>query len=136
MAMQNYAKFESRVEDTMTSTPQAQYNAWSYTESSYDYNYSYWWWSISDTVWNLFDWLFAVLWVLLVIWAIWYFIYIIISMIWKWARETLTDIQNHIKFIFWKVGQFLNFIWTKIKNIWIYLRNHKRLSVLIIIVLL
>lgn len=130
--MQNYAKFESRVaQDSMATSPTMQMN---------DEIWINYWWSysnsISDTLWNLFDWALAVIWILLVVSAIWYFFYIIISMIWKWAKETLLDIQNHVKFIFWNFFQCLNFIWTKVKDLCIYLRNNKKIWFWLIITLI
>lgn len=131
--MQNYAKFESRVaEDSVANSP-VQYNEEMWTSYWYWWNYSG---SISDTLGNIFDWVLAILWVLFIASAVLYFFYVLISLIWKWAKETLLNVENHIQVIRSKIFQCCTFIWTRIKNIFIYLRNNKKIWIWIIIALL
>lgn len=108
MAMQNYAKFESRVDDVMTDGLQRSFdnemtfnavggasNAPSFGDSSWWYDYYAY--SMWDAVQSLIN---NILMVLVsfafVVWAL-YVIYIIISLFSKGGKETLEEIKSHGK---------------------------------------
>jgi len=131
-SQQNYAKFDSRIvsesieQDAYVGAPQA----WDYY-----YNDGF----LSDVVyftWDVVNWAVTVIWIWLVITAVIYVLYIIVSLFAKWWRQTVLEISQVFKRFWTKLKKLWKRIKKIFKNIWKRAMLHKFLTATIIILII
>lgn len=129
MAMQNYAKFDSRIEESV-----AQNSMWYYWD-----DYSSWFYSWINSIFTFFE---EIIEFLLMVW-IWlfftffffFFLYIIISLFTKWWEKTLEELKKFFTWTFKIFSNIFNFIFTKTKQIFSYFFKRKILFTFIVLIL-
>lgn len=130
MAMQNYAKFDSRIEETAV-----QNSMWYYWD---DYSIGFYSWI--DSVFNFFSEIiefFVMVWIwLFFAFSFFFFLYIIISLFTKWWEKTLEEIKKFFTWFLKIFSNLFNFIFNKIKQIFSYLFKRKVLFTFIVLALI
>lgn len=120
VAMQNYAKFDSRIEDTMTQNSVG----WYYGDGDYGVRVFPWLWNIFNSLWELFWLLFAFLIGVALVFLFFFFLYIIISLFTKWWEKTTEELKRilmwaynacikSLQILLWKAKEFLLFVFKK-----------------------
>lgn len=128
VAMQNYAKFDSRIEETVAQNSMG----WYYWESSYSGNIVG---NIVSSLWDLLNFLTIVVIAIGFVFWFFFFLYIIISLFTKWWEKTLEELK---KFLLWAYQLCLNgvqFLYTKCREFLSYIFKRKLLFTLIILAL-
>lgn len=152
MAMQNYAKFESRIDDVVTDGLKRSFDTESMDRSQLQDTFGWVWngsgWgdaniaygnSIWDTIHSLINTVLMVIVFLACIIGAFYVIYIIISLFSKWGRETMEDIKSHAQRWWMKLS-----LWVMTVRAWLWLlwqrciikprRRNSLIAIIIIIV--
>lgn len=124
--MQNYAKFESKVaEDQMLSNSIPYWKWFSSNNNIFDYIYR--------TIDNLIDLLLAVTFWFFVIFWLFLFIYVIVSLFTKGWENTNKELKKLLLWTTWSIKIFFTSVFKYIKNFVLFFWNRKILSIMIII---
>lgn len=128
MSMQNYAKFDSRIEEKVMD----QNSFWWMTGSD-TYNSSWITDSVFNWIWNIFELVYIIFfWILFVFWFF-FFLYIIVSLFTKWWEKTSEELKKLLSWAFHNIMSSIKYIIDKIKNLFIFLLKRKVLFIFIII---
>lgn len=129
MAMQNYAKFDSRIEESV-----AQNSMWYYGD---DYSVSLYWGI--DGIFSFFEeiieFLFMIGTGLFFLFSFFFFLYIIISLFSKWWEKTAEEIKKFLLWCFSLLSNIFQYTFLWIKKGFSSLGKHKFLFGIIIILL-
>lgn len=153
MAMQNYAKFESRIDDVVTDGLKRSFDTekmdisqlqdmvgWVWNGSNfgdintrYDYGYSIW-----DTIHSLINTVLMVIVFLACIIGAFYVIYIIISLFSKWGRETMEDIKSHTQRWWMKLSLWVMTVRSWLWSLWqrCIVKPRRRTSLIVLLVII
>ncbi len=129
MAMQNYAKFDSRIEESV-----AQNSMWYYGD---DYSMSFY--SGIDGVLKFFEEIIEFLFMigvgLFFLFSFFFFLYIIISLFTKWWEKTAEEIKRFLLWFFAILSHISQFILSSFKKVWGYIWRNKFFFGIIVIIL-
>lgn len=130
VAMQNYAKFDSRIEETMNDS----LGSWFYGQN----DYSVWLYSING-IFKFFEevieFLFALSLGIIGVFLFFYFLYIIISLFTKWWEKTSQELKSFLTTLFSGVQNIFTFLFSKLKNAFAYIFKRKKVFVVVILAL-
>lgn len=130
-AQQNYAKFDSRVAEESMDQAYAPSPMGAY---EYDYGYANTsGMALMQAGRNFFDGVVSLLQVALVIGIILYFVYIVISRISKWGKQTTEEIAKLFKRVGKQIQSFGKWIAKMWRGLWKRVRHHIGRSILIVI---
>lgn len=128
MSMQNYAKFDSRIEEKVMDQ-----NSFWWMASSDSYNS---WWiadSVFNGIWNILDFIYVIFfWILFVFWFF-FFLYIIVFLFTKWWEKTSEELKKFLSWAYYIIINSIKYIINKIKYLCIFLLKRKILFIFIVI---
>lgn len=128
-AMQNYAKFESRIaEDSL--------NFSNYESSGWINHINNFFWELFNFLGDLVEKISIIIVLLLFIAVGLYGFYLFISLITKWWEKTAKEMKTLSILIFKKLEKFLKFIWNFFVKIINFFKTKKLISVLLIFVII
>lgn len=127
VAMQNYAKFDSRIEETLMN----QSSVWGYY---WDTNYT------GNMVGDVFSWLGNLIDLLMIIvvgiWFVFwffFFLYIIISLFTKWGEKTLEELKKFLLWAYQLCVNVIQFLYAKCRDFFTYVFRKKLLFTCIVL---
>jgi regulator of protease activity HflC (stomatin/prohibitin superfamily) len=131
--MQNYAKFDSRIESSLME----QSNSFWWLSWQADRYYS---WNIFDMffqfIWNLIHFLSSLFVGLFFLFGFFFFVYIIVSLFTKWWEPTLQEVKKIWSWFSHILVNFTKFIFGKIQNIFSFLLKRKFIFISLFILIL
>lgn len=124
-SMQNYAKFDSRIEESLW---------WLSTSNDYAIH-----WSTNNSffilIWNFLEFLYLIIiWIIIILW-LFFLLYIIISLFTKWWEKTSQELKSFLNWAYNIIVDVFKKIFLKLNYIFSYIMKRKTISVLIILFL-